>query len=81
MRSINQYLIEKKRCLDKDLPYLYVNAETGVINARWTHEMAQDLSAFHNIDAEAELTAILSEEITNQINRNMINNLFNNELF
>lgn len=52
-----------------------VRAEARTIRANWTPEMAQDLQAFHNIDAEAELTALLSQEIANEIDRNIINDL------
>ena len=37
------------------------------LRATWSPELAQDVSAFHNIDAEAELTAILSEQIAAEI--------------
>ncbi len=33
------------------------------MRAQWTPELAQDLEAYHSIDAEAELTALLSEDI------------------
>ena len=42
----------------------------------WSREMAQDVGAFHNIDAEAELTALLSHEITQEIDRDIVNQLF-----
>lgn len=42
----------------------------------WTPEMAQDLRAYHNIDVEAELTAILSHEIAQEIDRDIVNQLF-----
>ena len=38
----------------------------------WTPEMAQDLQAFHNIDAEAELTALLSEQLSSEIDRELV---------
>ena len=38
--------------------------------------MAQDVGAFHNIDAEAELTALLSHEIAQEIDRDIVNQLF-----
>jgi hypothetical protein len=46
------------------------------LNVTWTAEMIQDLQAFHNIDAEAELTALLSQEIANEIDNEILNNLF-----
>ena len=52
-----------------------VRAEARTIRATWTPEMVQDLQAFHNIDAEAELTALLTQEIANEIDREIINDL------
>jgi hypothetical protein len=52
-----------------------VQAEVRPIMATWTPEMVQDLQAFHNIDAEAELTALLSDQISQEIDRQIINNL------
>jgi hypothetical protein len=49
-----------------------VNART--LRATWTPELAQDISALHNIDVEAELTAILSQQIANEIDHDIINN-------
>ncbi len=46
------------------------------LKVNWTREMADDLQAYHSIDAEAELTALLSEEIAAEIDREIINNLF-----
>ena len=36
-------------------------AKTRKLKAVWTPELAQDLNAYHSIDAEAELTSLLSE--------------------
>ena len=46
------------------------------LRVTWSPEMIQDLQAFHNIDAEAELTALLSQEIANEIDNEILNNLF-----
>ncbi len=48
-----------------------VEVTTGrnTIHVTWTPEIAQDLEAYHNIDAEAELTRMLSEQITQEIDR------------
>ena len=43
--------------------------------AVWTPELVQDISAYHNIDAEAELTALLSEEIARNIDEEIITRL------
>lgn len=52
-----------------------VQAEARTIRATWTPEMVQDLHAFHNIDAEAELRGLLAQEIANEIDREIINDL------
>ena len=39
-------------------------AKTRKLKAQWTPEFAQDLNAYHSIDAEAELTSMLSEYIS-----------------
>jgi hypothetical protein len=44
-----------------------VAAKTRKLKAQWTPEFAQDLNAYHSIDAEAELTSILSEYISMEI--------------
>lgn len=45
------------------------------LRATWSPELAQDVSAFHNIDAEAELTAILSEQISAEIDREILRDI------
>ncbi|HND46665.1 MAG TPA: hypothetical protein PLC61_09765 [Chitinophagales bacterium] len=45
-------------------------------NAAWTPELAQDLEAYHSIDAEAELEALLAEGRRREIDREIINELF-----
>ena len=42
-------------------------AKTRKLKAQWTPEFAQDLNAYHSIDAEAELTSLLSEYISMEI--------------
>ena len=51
-----------------------VEVTTGrnTIHITWTPEIAQDLEAYHDIDAEAELTRLLTEEITQEIDREVI---------
>jgi len=61
MKTINQYLKEKKSKVK--------------FKVRWIPEMAQDVSSFYNIDAEAELIAILSEEIAAEIDREIITHM------
>ncbi len=47
------------------------------LRASWSPELAQDVSAFHNIDAEAELTALLSEQVAAEIDREILRDLRN----
>lgn len=49
-----------------------VVAKTRKLKAVWTPELAQDLNAYHTIDAEAELTAILSEHIALEIDLELL---------
>lgn len=58
-----------------------VNTSTRKMRAHWTPELAQDLEAYHSIDAEAELTALLSEEIAAEIDREIIRDLVQGALF
>ena len=52
-----------------------VSVEERKLRATWSPELAQDVSAFHNIDAEAELTAILSEQIAAEVDREILRDL------
>lgn len=52
-----------------------VSVEERKLRATWSPELSQDVSAFHNIDAEAELTAILSEQIAAEIDREILRDL------
>jgi len=52
-----------------------VSVETRKMRSQWTPELAQDVSAFHNIDAEAELTALLSEQMAAEIDREILRDL------
>ncbi len=57
------------------LDQVTVTVETRKMRAAWTPELAQDVSAFHNIDAEAELTALLSEQMAAEIDREILRDL------
>lgn len=58
-----------------------VNTSTRKMRAHWTPELAQDLEAYHSIDAEAELTALLSEQIAAEIDREIILDLIGGAMF
>ena len=52
-----------------------VEARTRKLSARWTFEAAQDAQSVHGIDIEAEIMQALAQEITVEIDQEMINNL------
>jgi hypothetical protein len=53
-------------------------AKTRKLKAQWTPEFAQDLNAYHSIDAEAELTSLLSEYISMEIDLEILDMLIAN---
>lgn len=52
-----------------------ITAESRKLRATWSPELAQDVSAFHNVDAEAELTSLLSEQVSGEIDREILRDL------
>lgn len=58
-----------------ELSDVTVSVEERKLRATWSPELAQDVAAFHNIDAEAELTAILSEQIAAEVDREILRDL------
>jgi hypothetical protein len=58
-----------------ELDEVVVAVEERKLRATWSPELAQDVSAFHNIDAEAELTAMLSEQVAAEIDREILRDL------
>jgi|TARA_R110001632_G_scaffold214980_1_gene341902 hypothetical protein len=55
-------------------------AKTKKLKAVWTPEFAQDLNAYHSLDAEAELTSIMSEYISLEIDLEIMGMLMDNAL-
>ncbi len=55
-------------------------AKTKKLKAVWTPEFAQDLNAYHSLDAEAELTSIMSEYIALEIDLEILGMLLENAL-
>jgi hypothetical protein len=55
-----------------------ITAKTRKLKAVWTPELAQDLNAYHAVDAEAELTAMLSEYVTMEVDLEIIDMLKQN---
>ena len=56
---------------------LPIVAKTRKLKAVWTPELAQDLNAYHSVDAEAELTSMLSEYISMEIDLEILDMLIN----
>ena len=61
--------------IDIKIESIAVTAVTRKLKARWSPELAQDLNAYHSLDAEVELTQILSEQIALELDREILNDL------
>ena len=61
--------------IDIKIESIAITAETRKLRARWSPELAQDLNAYHSMDAEVELTSILSEQIALEIDREILSDL------
>ena len=61
--------------IDIQLRQVAIVAKTRKLKAVWTPELAQDLNAYHSVDAEAELTAMLSEYVSMEIDLEIIDML------
>lgn len=46
-----------------------------IVRANWTPEIANDLMVYHNVDLESEMTNLLSEEISRQIDNDILTRL------
>jgi len=61
--------------IDIKIESIAVTAQTRKLRARWSPELAQDLNAYHSLDAEVELTQILSEQVALEIDREILADL------
>jgi hypothetical protein len=61
--------------IDIKIETISITATTRKLRARWTPELSQDLNAYHSLDAEVELTSILSEQIALEIDREILSDL------
>ena len=61
--------------IDIKVDSIAVTAITKKLKAKWSPELGQDLNAYHNLDAEVELTSILSEQIALEIDREILQDL------
>ena len=64
--------------IDIKVDSVAVTAVTKKLKAKWTPELGQDLNAYHNLDAEVELTSILSEQIALEIDKEILEDLVQN---
>ena len=63
--------------IDIKVDSVAITAVTKKLKAKWTPELGQDLNAYHNLDAEVELTSILSEQVALEIDREILSDLVN----
>jgi hypothetical protein len=78
--SATSYLLEGNADIpeiDIKVDSIAITAQSKKLKAKWTPELGQDLNAYHNIDAEVELTSILSEQIALEIDREILADLVN----
>ena len=64
--------------IDIAMRSIAIVAKTRKLKAVWTPELAQDLNAYHSVDAEAELTSLLSEYVSMEIDLEILDMLFAN---
>lgn len=79
VKGTDQWYLEGLYGTDQDIPEIDIKVDstdiraiTKKLRAKWTPELGQDLDAYHNLDAEVELTGILSEEIALEIDREIL---------
>ena len=76
--SLNEWALEGNENIpeiDIKVDSIAITANTKKLKAKWTPELGQDLNAYHNLDAEVELTSILSEQIALEIDREIMEDL------
>ena len=61
--------------IDIKVDSVSITAMTKKLKAKWTPELQQDINAYHNLDAEVELTSILSEQIALEIDQEILEDL------
>ena len=76
--GIQQWALEGKADIpeiDVKIDSVSVSAKTKKLKVKWTPELGQDLNAYHNLDAEVELTSIMSEHIALEIDQEILEDL------
>jgi len=83
--AAGNFLNNEKSSTQLDIPEINLEmrseaivAKTRKLKAVWSPEFAQDLNAYHSIDAEAELTSMLSEYVSQEIDLEILNMLQEN---
>lgn len=61
--------------IDIKIESIAIVSTTRKLRAKWSAELSQDLNAYHAMDAEVELTGILSEQIALEIDREVLNEI------
>jgi hypothetical protein len=64
--------------IDIKIDSVSITTLTKKLKARWTPELAQDLDAYQNLDAEVELTSVISEQVGLEIDAEILNDLIAN---
>lgn len=77
MSLLNDFKLGRKNEYEVNLGLQSVEVRAGVRRLRvtWTPEMAASLESYHNVDAEQELTRMLSEEMSRMIDDEIIQSL------
>tara|TARA_B100000131_G_scaffold288180_1_gene299351 strand:- start:123 stop:1928 length:1806 start_codon:yes stop_codon:yes gene_type:complete len=73
--TFNGEVVDTIREIDIKVDSIAVTAVSKKLKAKWTPELGQDLNAYHNLDAEVELTQVLSEQIALEIDREIVQEL------
>lgn len=61
--------------IDIKVTSIDIMAQTRKLRSRWTPELAQDIDAYHSLDPETEMVAVLAELITNEIDAEILGDL------
>jgi len=61
--------------VDIKIESIAITTTTRKLRARWTPELSQDMNAYHSLDAEVELTQVLSQQIALEIDREILQDL------
>jgi hypothetical protein len=78
IRGVQQWALEGAADIpeiDVKIDSVSVSAKTKKLKVKWTPELGQDLNAYHNLDAEVELTSIMSEHIALEIDQEVLEDL------